>query len=250
MWPSELGVHIEAGGSRGDVWKFGAVNAIVWFSAAVLGPLLVDPICYSRLFGRRGSVFLAAMFSLASSIGGSRATSWKRYLVARLLLGIGIGAKASIVPIWESEILPPNKRGRILVSWQVFTAIGIFAGSVATYIFRDSWRNQVLSGAIPALILLIVTYLGCESPRWLIIQGKYVKAFDTLVRLRKERRLAAEEFVYIYYQIQTERYYQMPTKKSKDKNKNKTKQKPDLNHVRNAQVHVASPVSMLSLDFS
>ena len=189
------------------MWTFGLVNAIIWFSAAVLGPVVVDPICYARWFGRRGSVFIAAAFSLAATIGASRATSWQKYLVARLFLGIGIGAKASIVPIWESELLPPSKRGRVFVSWQVFTAIGIFAGSVATYIFRDNWRNQVLSAAIPALILLILTYLGCESPRWLIIQGRYPEAFETLVRLRKERILAAEEFCYIYFQIQNERAF-------------------------------------------
>ena len=44
----------------------------------------------------------------------------------------------------------------------VLSATGIFAGSIATYIFRDNWRNQVLSGAIPAFILLILTFLCCE----------------------------------------------------------------------------------------
>jgi len=94
--------------------------------------------------------------------------------------------------------------------------VGIFAGSVATYIFRDTWRNQVLSGALPALILLILTYLCCESPRWLIIQGKYVEAFQTLVRLRKERLLAAEEFCYIYFQIQYERAFSRGKKNGAD----------------------------------
>jgi hypothetical protein len=27
-------------------------QAIPWFSAAVLGPFLVDPVCHSRIFGR------------------------------------------------------------------------------------------------------------------------------------------------------------------------------------------------------
>jgi MFS family permease len=199
-----------------DVWTFAAVNAIVWFSAAFFGPILVDPVCYARFFGRRGSVFIAACFSLASSIAASRMQTWQGLLVCRVFLGIGIGAKASIVPIWESEILPPAKRGRVLVTWQVFTAIGIFFGSVATYIFRSNWRNQVLSGAVPAFILFILTYFACESPRWLIMQEEYVKAFDALVRLRKERLLAAEEFCYLYCQIQTERALA------------RTKRKPDL----------------------
>jgi hypothetical protein len=27
-------------------------KAITWFSAAILGPFLVDPVCYSSFFGR------------------------------------------------------------------------------------------------------------------------------------------------------------------------------------------------------
>ena len=63
-------------------------------------------------------------------------------------------------------------------------ATGIFASSVATYILRDSWRSQVLFGALPALLLLLFTSASCESPRWLITQNHYAKAYETLVRLR------------------------------------------------------------------
>jgi len=206
-WPKEFGLQVNATGGGADIWKFGAVNAVLWFSAAVLGPCLLDPICNSSFFGRRGAVFIAALFSLGSTIGGSRTTSWQGYLITRIFLGIGIGAKASIVPIWESEVLPADKRGRLLITWQVFTATGIFAGSIATFIFESDWRSQVLSGGIPALILLVIVFMGCESPRWLILHKKYNKAFTTLVHLRRERVLAAEEFCYIYYQIQTERAF-------------------------------------------
>ncbi|KAI9765689.1 MAG: hypothetical protein M1840_007247 [Geoglossum simile] len=222
-WPLALGLQVNPDGTGPDVWTFGAANAVTWFSAAVFGLFLVDLI--SIRIGRRSAVFFAAIFSFASVIGGSQARSPRGYIIWRLFLGFGIGAKASIVPIWESEILPQAKRGddpntrlsilqiclnrieigRLLVLWQVFVATGIFVGSVATYIFRSYWRNQVLTGAIPALILLILSYLGCESPRWLILRGKHIEAFDTLVRLRKERILAAEELIFIYFQIQTER---------------------------------------------
>jgi len=85
-------------------------------------------------------------------------------------------------------------------------ATGIFAGSVATYILRDSWRSQVLSGALPALLLLLYTTASCESPRWLITQNRYAKAYETLVRLRGERVLAAKELCFIHYQVQVERW--------------------------------------------
>ena len=127
-------------------------------------------------------------------------------LITRIVLGLGIGGKAAVVPILESEVVPAAKRGRLLVGWQFFVATGSFAGYVASYILRNSWRSQLLTGALPAFALLLFAWVSCESPRWLIIQGKCDKAFETLVRLRKERKLAAKELVSIYYQIQAERW--------------------------------------------
>jgi MFS family permease len=208
-WPKEF--HFNANVIKEtdhDIWEFGVVNAVMWF-AAMIGPMLVDVICNTTSVpGRRGSVLVAAILSLGGTVGSSRSQTWRQLLVWRIVLGIGIGTKASIVPIWESEVLPPAKRGRVLVSWQVFVAIGLLTGNGATYYFGDSeiqWRYQILTGAIPALVLLVLAYIGCESPRWLVVHGKYVEAFETLVQLRKERLLAAEEFCYTYFQIQVER---------------------------------------------
>ena len=175
-----------------------------WFSAAILGSYLSDPI--SEHIGRRGALFIAAICSFGSVIGASRTHCWQELFITRIILGLGIGGKASVVPILESEVVPAAKRGRLLVGWQVFVATGLFTGYSASYIFRDSWRHQILTGAIPAFALLLFTWVACESPRWLIIQGKYDKAFETLVRLRKERILAAKELCSIYYQIQAERW--------------------------------------------
>jgi hypothetical protein len=51
-WPKEFGLQVNATGGGADIWKFGAVNAVLWLSAAVLGPCLLDPICHSSFFGR------------------------------------------------------------------------------------------------------------------------------------------------------------------------------------------------------
>ena len=41
-------------------------------------------------------------------------------------------------------------------------AIGLFAGYTASYIFGNSWRHQILSGAVPAFALLLSTWASCE----------------------------------------------------------------------------------------
>ncbi|KAF2660475.1 MFS general substrate transporter [Lophiostoma macrostomum CBS 122681] len=206
-WPeaTRVSIEIEPDDYAGaDIWQFGVVNAIMWF-AAMAGPFLFDPICNATFLGRRGSVFITGVFSLAASLGSASIHTWQQLLACRMILGIAIGARASIVPVWESEILPPAKRGRVLVSWQTSVALGLLFGHCTTYYFIQHWEYQVISGALPAITLLVLVYIGCESPRWLIVQERYLKAFETLVHLRGERLLAAEEFCYTYFQIQTER---------------------------------------------
>lgn len=92
----------------------------------------------------------------------------------------------------------------MLVSWQTFTALGIFLGSAANLIVHKDWRWQTASGFIPAVVLLTLTFVCSESPRWLIKQGKYRKAYEVLLRLRENDLLAARDLYYIHAQIQVE----------------------------------------------
>jgi MFS family permease len=100
-----------------NTWIFGAVNAITYFSASIVGAYISDPL-NGRFLGRRGALFVAGLFGFASVIGSAYSSNWKQLFTTQFLLAIGIGAKASIVPIFESEVLPASKRGRLLISWQ------------------------------------------------------------------------------------------------------------------------------------
>lgn len=109
-----------------------------------------------------------------------------------------MGAKASVVLILESEVAPARIRGRLLVWWQTFTALGIFLGNAANVILNRSWRWQTGCAFIP------LVFVCSESPRWLIKRGNYRKAYEVLVRLREHPLLAARDLYYIHAQIQVE----------------------------------------------
>ncbi|KAG9242174.1 putative sugar transporter [Calycina marina] len=208
LWPADMGLevnlaHPEKGLKTGDVWKFGGVNAITYFAASSLGAWISDPL-NEYLYGRRGALFVAGIFSFVGVIGCAFCHSWHTLFVCRALVGIGMGAKASVVPIFESEIAPARIRGKLLVSWQTFTALGIALGNAANLILRKYWRWQTASGFVPAVILLTLVFMCSESPRWLIKQGNYRKAFEVLVRLRRHELLAARDLYYIHAQIQVE----------------------------------------------
>ncbi|KMU79773.1 arabinose-proton symporter [Coccidioides immitis RMSCC 3703] len=143
-------------------WLVGLVNAGPYIGSAFLGCWLSDP--FNDFFGRRGAIFISAVFCVLPPIGSAVSQNWEQLLITRLLLGIGMGAKASTVPIFCAENTPASVRGGLVMSWQLWTAFGIFLGFSANLAVKDtgdiSWRLQLGSAFIPAVPLL----LGSSRP--------------------------------------------------------------------------------------
>lgn len=202
VWPDAIGLDRES-----DNWILGLVNAAPYFSASILGCWLSDPL--NARLGRRGTIFFAAMFCLISAIGSAITRNWQQLFVCRLLLGIGMGAKASTVPLLAAENAPASIRGSLVMGWQLWVSFGIFLGFSANLaIFKSSisWRLQLGSACIPAVPLLIGIYCCPESPRWYIKKGRYRDAYRSLERLRKTPLQAASDLYYIHSQIKMENY--------------------------------------------
>jgi MFS family permease len=103
-----------------------------------------DPL--NNLFGRRGEIFITSLSKspcisprlaaynspfpvlIATPIASGFTHSWQALAVCRLVLGIGMGAKASTVPMYAAELSPANIRGALVMGWQLWTAFGIFLG--------------------------------------------------------------------------------------------------------------------------
>jgi len=83
---------------------------------------------------------------------------------------------------------------------QLWTAFGIFLGTCANLIVKDtgsiSWRLQFGSAFIPAVPLVIGIFFCPESPRWLMQKKRYGDAFRSFCRLRKSRTQAARDLYY------------------------------------------------------
>lgn len=120
-----------------------------------------------------------------------------------------MGLKEVTVPVYSAENAPTNIRGGLVMSWQVWTAFGIFLGTCANLIVADvgpiAWRLQLGSAFIPAVPLLLGVYFCPESPRWLIIKGKHRKAYESLLRLRNSPLQAARDLYMIHATIVEEK---------------------------------------------
>ncbi|KAJ4348890.1 hypothetical protein N0V95_005069 [Ascochyta clinopodiicola] len=184
----------------------GLVNAGPYIGSALIGCWVSDP-C-NHYFGRRGTIFISAIFCVLTPIGGALAQTWEQLLITRILMGIGMGLKGSTVPIFAAENSPAQIRGALVMSWQMWTAFGIFLGYCANLVVYQvpviAWRLQIGSAFIPAVPLTIGIFFCPESPRWLIKKNRYRKAWQSLVRLRFSPVQAARDLYYIHAQLQVE----------------------------------------------
>ncbi|KAF2732237.1 MFS transporter [Polyplosphaeria fusca] len=206
-FPDALGIPIaDNPDAERNQWLQGLINAGPYVASAFLGCWMSDPL--NNFFGRRGCIFVSAVFCALSPIGSAVAQTWPQLLVTRLLLGIGMGCKGATIPIFSAENSPAAIRGALVMSWQMWTAFGIFLGTCANLAVKDtgkiSWRLQFGSALLPALPLLIGVFFCPESPRWYIKKGKYQNAYRSLKKLRNTELQAARDLYYIHAQLRAE----------------------------------------------
>ncbi|CDS01785.1 hypothetical protein, partial [Sporisorium scitamineum] len=187
-------------------WLVGLVNAAPYIASAMLGCWLSDPL--NNLFGRRGCIFVTAVILVVTPICSGLTQNWYQLFIVRLLLGIGMGAKGSTVPVFAAENSPPQIRGALVMGWQLWTAFGIFLGFIANVAVSDvgkiAWRLQLGSAFIPALPLAVLIYFCPESPRWLMKKNRYPQALRSLIRLRHNKIQACRDLYYIHVQLMEE----------------------------------------------
>jgi MFS family permease len=76
-----------------------------------------DPV--NHFLGRKGTIFVAAIFSLCAPFGQGLAQTWGQIIASRVLLGLGMGLKEVTVPVYSAEVAPTIIRGGLVMSWQV-----------------------------------------------------------------------------------------------------------------------------------
>lgn len=76
--------------------------------------------------GRKLMMFVSAIFFALSGVGCAVAPSVGILIASRLLGGLGIGMVSTLVPLYIAEISPKNVRGKMVGSYQLAVATGIF----------------------------------------------------------------------------------------------------------------------------
>ncbi|ORY63954.1 and other transporter-domain-containing protein [Pseudomassariella vexata] len=202
-FPKQFGIGTT---SDHDTFLVGLINSAPYVGSAFIGCWCSDPL--NNYLGRRGTIFLSAIFCLLTPIGSAVTQNWQQFFITRLLLGVGMGIKASTVPIFAAENSPASIRGALVMTWQMWTAFGIFLGVCANLavgrVGYIAWRLQVGSAFIPAIPLTVLIFFCPESPRWYMKKNRYPEALRSLIRLRNNPIQAARDLNAIHAQLEIE----------------------------------------------
>lgn len=163
---------------------FASISSIFTLGGLV-GALASGPIGSRQ--GRLLAMQYTALTFLAGSVIEAMANSVAVIGLGRLINGLGAGAATVIVPLYISEVAPPNKRGFFGAFTQIGTNIGILSTQTLGYFlsYGSAWRWIMGAGAILAGLHGAGLFVIPESPAWMAAhEGAGIKARATLQRIR------------------------------------------------------------------
>jgi MFS transporter, putative metabolite transport protein len=157
----------------------GLLGASAFFGAAI--GLLVAGAAADRIGRRVVFVYNFWLFA-ALSILSAFVTGYTQLLIARVLLGVAIGADIATSMTFLGEISPRHSRGAWTgalpqMAWTFGALVSLAVALLFIEIFgAQAWRWLFGVGAIPAIIILLGRRTLPESPRWLLSHGRTQEA--------------------------------------------------------------------------
>ncbi|KAI3293272.1 hypothetical protein DTO002I6_4923 [Penicillium roqueforti] len=139
--------------------------------------------------GRRKVILFTSFISIIGAVLMATSFSLAQFIVARLVLGYGTGGYVATVPVWQSEISKPSKRGAHVVTDGIFIGAGIAFSLWVDFGFyfvktnSVSWRFPLVFQVLLSLMVMSFVMLFPESPRWLIKRGRSEEAREILAAL-------------------------------------------------------------------
>jgi sugar porter (SP) family MFS transporter len=146
-------------------------------TGAIVGGAVADKI------GRRATLVWAAGIFILGSLLAPLAPNVTVLIVARAIIGLGIGFTSVTAPVYVSELAPPQSRGMLIGLYQFALTIGIALADLVGYLLanQQAWRLMFGLAVVPTVIFLAVILPVPESPRWLFAHGREKDAEKVLL---------------------------------------------------------------------
>lgn len=153
-----------------------------WVTLGAMLGALVAGVLADRL-GRRFTLVLAAVIFVVGALMEAFAPGSTVLVIARLILGAGVGIASVAGPLYGAENAAARDRGRMVSMYQLAITIGIFLAYWADYLLIESnnWRVMLGISAVPAVLLVLAILPLRDSATWYVKAGRRADA-EAVVR--------------------------------------------------------------------
>jgi MFS transporter, SP family, arabinose:H+ symporter len=160
---------------------------------AAAGALVAGPL--TDRFGRKILLVTDAGIYAIGAILSAVTVDAGMLLASRTLIGLAIGADSAIATAYIAEFAPRNRRGQLSIIQQWMITVGILVSYlVAVLILRAApgsagdadWRLILGLGGVPAVAAVVLRSHMPESPRWLMLHGRFDETRAAFGRLGME----------------------------------------------------------------
>ena len=178
-----------------DLFVIGTVAALVktqwhlsttetsWVTGSAILGAFIGAFVFGRiadLLGRKRVYTLVALIMVVGAVASAFSTGFVWLVIARFVLGLGIGGDYPVSAVLMSEYSNRDDRGRLVGLVFSMQALGLIVGPLVGIILLSSgldheviWRLMLGLGAIPAAAVIYLRAKMPESPRFLAqVQGK------------------------------------------------------------------------------
>ncbi|KAL3524133.1 hypothetical protein ACH5RR_016967 [Cinchona calisaya] len=166
------------------------------YVAGLIASFFASPV--TRTFGRKPSILIGGGAFLTGAALGGAAYNIYMLIFGRILLGVGVGFANQSVPLYLSEMAPPQSRGAFNIGFQFCVGIGVLVANLLNYGTEKikggwGWRISLAMAAAPATILALGALFLPETPNSLIQNANdHEKAMKMLQRVRGTTDVQAE----------------------------------------------------------
>lgn len=188
--------HEYLGGGRKDSKGHFAIEpGLLGFvnSCYQLGSIFAVPFApwFAQRYGRRWSIMLGSGIMVAGAILQGFAQHVAMYIIARMLLGVGILFCIISGAALIAELGHPKERAVLTSLFNASYFIGQILASAITLGTTEiksnwAWRIPSLLQICPSLLQITTVFLLPESPRYLISRDRHEEAREILVKYHAE----------------------------------------------------------------
>jgi SP family myo-inositol transporter-like MFS transporter 13 len=117
---------------------------------AFIGSLAAGPM--QDKFGRKPIIMVSdVIFTLGAALMYF-APSIPFLMAGRLIVGLGIGISALVIPVYISEIAPVHLRGTLMSINILFLTTGQFVAGIISLLLGNNWRLMLGLSGVPSLL--------------------------------------------------------------------------------------------------